>query len=80
MVSVVSDGDWTAATAAGRHGITRRSVRRVADVLVAEGLARYELNPRHKGSPLLRITGEVRAVGRDHIRVAPLEDAHRPLS
>jgi DNA-binding MarR family transcriptional regulator len=56
VLSAVSDGDWTIATAAKRLGITRQSVRRVADLLVDEGLARYEPNPRHKGSPLIRLT------------------------
>lgn len=60
VLSVVSEGDWTVATAAKRLGITRQSVRRVADLLVDEGLATYELNPRHKGSPLLRLTEEGR--------------------
>jgi DNA-binding MarR family transcriptional regulator len=56
VMSAVSEGDWTIATAAGRLGVTRQSVRRVADLLVEDGLARYEPNPRHKGSPLVRLT------------------------
>jgi DNA-binding MarR family transcriptional regulator len=56
VLSAVSEGDRTIATAARRLGITRQSVRRVADLLVDEGLARYDPNPRHKGSPLIRLT------------------------
>jgi DNA-binding MarR family transcriptional regulator len=61
VLSVLSDGDWTLATAAGRLGITRQSVRRVVELLVEEGLADFEPNPRHRGSPLVRLTPEGRA-------------------
>jgi DNA-binding MarR family transcriptional regulator len=56
VLSVLSDGDWTVATAARRLGVTRQNVQRIADLLVADGLASYELNPRHHGSPLVRLT------------------------
>lgn len=56
VLSVLSEGDWTLATAARRLGITRQSVRRVVDLLVGEGLVEYVLNPRHRGSPLVRPT------------------------
>ena len=61
VLSVVSEGDWTVATAAGRLGITRQSVRRVVELLVDEGLADYEPNPRHRGSPFVRLTSDGRA-------------------
>ncbi len=61
VLSAVSEGDWTISTAARRLGVTRQSVRRVADLLVEDGLARYEPNPRHKGSPLVRLTDEGRS-------------------
>jgi DNA-binding MarR family transcriptional regulator len=61
VLSVLSEGDWTVATAAGRLGITRQSVRRVVELLVDDGLADYEPNPRHRGSPLVRLTSEGRA-------------------
>lgn len=49
-------------------GVTRQSVQRIADVLVAEGLAEYEPNPRHRRAKLLAVT----SVGRDAIRrIAP---------
>lgn len=60
VLSVLSDGDWTVATAARRLGVTRQNVQRIADLLVADGLANYELNPRHHGSPLLRLTASGR--------------------
>jgi DNA-binding MarR family transcriptional regulator len=39
-------------------GITRQSVQRVADILVAEGLATFEENPGHRRAKLLRLTRE----------------------
>lgn len=60
VLSVLSEGDWTLATAAGRLGITRQSVRRIVELLVDERLARYEPNPRHRGSPFVRLTSEGR--------------------
>jgi len=56
LMSVVSEGDWTVADAARRLGVSRQGVQRVADELVAEGLASYTLNPRHQRSPHLRLT------------------------
>lgn len=56
VLSVLSDGEWTVATASRRLGTARQSVQRIADLLVSEGLAKFELNPKHKGSPLLRLT------------------------
>ena len=60
VLSVLTDGDWTVATAARRLGVTRQNVQRIADLLVADGLASYELNPRHHGSPLVRLTADGR--------------------
>lgn len=42
-------------------GLARQSVQRLADILVAEGLARYEDNPAHKSAKLLNPTAEGRA-------------------
>lgn len=56
LLSVISDGGWTVPAAARRLGITRQAVQRVADDLVADGLARYEHNPAHQRSRHLRIT------------------------
>ena len=49
-------------------GVTRQSVQRVADLLVAQGLADYQPNPRHRRAKLLTVT----PAGRDAIRrIAP---------
>ena len=45
-------------------GVTRQSVQRVADRLVAQGLAEYRPNPRHRRAKLLSPT----PAGRDAIR------------
>jgi DNA-binding MarR family transcriptional regulator len=42
-------------------GLARQSVQRLADIIVAEGLARYEDNPAHKSAKLLSPTAEGRA-------------------
>jgi DNA-binding MarR family transcriptional regulator len=49
-------------------GLARQSVQRLADILVAEGLAKYEDNPSHKSAKLLIPTAEGRA------RIARLAD------
>lgn len=46
----------TVADLARGLGLARQSVQRVADVLVTDGLARYEENPRHARAKLLHIT------------------------
>ncbi|AIR99618.1 MarR family winged helix-turn-helix transcriptional regulator [Streptomyces glaucescens] len=46
-------------------GITRQSVQRIADLLVARGLAEYRPNPAHRRAKLLAPTEEGRAaIGR----------------
>ena len=48
-------------------GITRQSVQRIADLLVARGLAEYRPNPAHRRAKLLAPTEEGRAaIGRIH--------------
>jgi DNA-binding MarR family transcriptional regulator len=56
VMSVISEGSWTVPRIAGRLGITRQSVQRVADELVRDGLARYAENPSHARSPFVQIT------------------------
>ena len=46
----------TVAGIARSMGITRQSVQRLADVLVAEGLAEYLPNPSHRRAKLVRPT------------------------
>ncbi|MGX1884417.1 MarR family winged helix-turn-helix transcriptional regulator [Streptomyces sp. NPDC055287] len=49
-------------------GITRQSVQRIADLLVAKGLAEYAPNPAHRRAKLLRPT----EAGREAVRkIAP---------
>ena len=56
-------------------GITRQSVQRLADILVAEGLAEYLPNPTHRRAKLLQPTGAglaaVRAIDPLHAVAAP---------
>lgn len=56
VLSVLSEGDWTASSAARRLGVSRQNVQRIADALVAEGLVRPDPNPQHQRAPLLRLT------------------------
>jgi DNA-binding MarR family transcriptional regulator len=42
-------------------GLARQSVQRLADIIVAEGLAQYEDNPAHKSAKLLAPTADGRA-------------------
>ncbi len=56
LMSVVSDGQWTVADAARRLGVARQGVQRIADELVADGLAVYVPNPRHQRSPFVQLT------------------------
>jgi DNA-binding MarR family transcriptional regulator len=60
----------TVAGIAARLNMTRQSVQRVADLLVADGLARYEDNPRHRRAKLLAPT----AAG--HHALAAMGEAH----
>jgi DNA-binding MarR family transcriptional regulator len=62
LLSVVSEGDWTVPMAADRLGTSRQAVQRIANELVADGLAVFEDNPRHRRSPFLRLDAEGRRV------------------
>ncbi|MBV2363287.1 MarR family winged helix-turn-helix transcriptional regulator [Streptomonospora nanhaiensis] len=55
-------------------GITRQSVQRVADLLVAKGLAEYRPNPAHRRAKLLAPTAEGRAA------VQRIDPAHHALA
>ncbi|UQX01800.1 MarR family transcriptional regulator [Streptomyces sp. RerS4] len=55
-------------------GITRQSVQRVADLLVAQGLAEYVPNPAHRRAKLLRPTEAGRAA------IARIEPGHANLA
>jgi DNA-binding MarR family transcriptional regulator len=56
VMSVASAGRLSVAMIARRLGLTRQSVQRVADEIVAEDLASFEPNPDHQRSPLLILT------------------------
>jgi DNA-binding MarR family transcriptional regulator len=62
LLSVASDGDWTVPMVADRLGTSRQAVQRIANELVADALAAFEDNPRHRRSPFLRLTAEGRRV------------------
>ncbi|MEV8565995.1 MarR family transcriptional regulator [Streptomyces sp. NPDC051322] len=55
-------------------GITRQSVQRVADLLVAQGLAEYLPNPAHRRAKLLHPTDEGRSA------VAKIDPGHAGLA
>ncbi len=56
LLSVVSDGPRTVASAARRLGLTRQSVQRVADDLVSTGQVALRDNPDHSRAPLVTLT------------------------
>jgi DNA-binding MarR family transcriptional regulator len=53
---IAATGRFSVAMIARRLGLARQSVQRVADAIVAEGLATFEPNPDHQRSPLLILT------------------------
>src|SRR5687768_1571580 len=55
-------------------GHTRQSVQRVADLLVADGLAQYHPNPAHRRAKLLQIT----TAGHRVLRGSPHPAVHGP--
>lgn len=61
-LNAVSEGPATVAAISRMFGYARQSVQRIADLLVADGLATYEENPRHQRAKLLRLTGRGRKV------------------
>jgi len=56
----VLDEPRTVAEIARRMGLTRQSVQRIANVIVEEGFAAWEPNPRHRRAKLLRPTQQAR--------------------
>ncbi|WP_240796376.1 MarR family winged helix-turn-helix transcriptional regulator [Streptomyces sp. RFCAC02] len=73
VIGAVAGAPQTAAGIARTLGITRQSVRRTADLLVADGLATWEPNPAHRRARLLTPT----ALGRAAIgRTAPHRAAY----
>jgi DNA-binding MarR family transcriptional regulator len=52
-LNAAAEGQATVAEISRRFGYARQSVQRVADLLVADGLAEYQDNPRHRRAKLL---------------------------
>jgi DNA-binding MarR family transcriptional regulator len=74
VLGAVIDTPLPVAGIARAMGITRQSVQRIADLMVAQGFAEYRPNPAHARAKLLRIT----EAGRDAVhRIIP---AHRALA
>lgn len=60
LLSVASEQSQSVARAARRLGVSRQAVQRVANDLVAAGLAVYGDNPDHRSSPLITLTPDGR--------------------
>jgi DNA-binding MarR family transcriptional regulator len=58
VLSVVSDGPRTVASAARRLGLARQSVQRVVDDLVATAQVELRSNPDHARAPLVALTDD----------------------
>ena len=56
VLDAIADQPATVAQVARLRGIARQAVQRVADLLVRDGLAAYEENPRHRRAQLMRLT------------------------
>lgn len=56
VLAAIEDGPSTVAEIARVFGLARQSVQRIADLLVEDGLAIYEGNPRHRRAKLLKPT------------------------
>ncbi|OZM81987.1 MarR family winged helix-turn-helix transcriptional regulator [Pseudonocardia sp. MH-G8] len=67
----IAGGPRTVADIGERLGLARQGVQRVADLLVADGLATYTDNPRHRRAKLLMLT----AAGERAL--ATMDAAHR---
>jgi DNA-binding MarR family transcriptional regulator len=61
VLAAIEDEPASVAQIARALHLARQSVQRIADLLVADDLARYEGNPSHRRAKLLRLTG----TGRD---------------
>jgi DNA-binding MarR family transcriptional regulator len=68
VLGAVLDEPRSVADVARNVGVTRQSVQRVADLLVAQGMAEYRPNPAHRRAKLLCATDEGCAAVR---RIAP---------
>ena len=72
----ILDEPRTVAEIGRRMGMTRQGVQRVADLLVARGLAEYRPNPAHRRAKLLACTeGGYWAIRRISLAVVPWGNA-----
>src|SRR6202042_536323 len=60
VLGAVLETPASVAAIARRMGLARQSVQRIADLLVAQNLARYLSNPQHKRAQLLDPTADGR--------------------
>ena len=61
LLSVLSDGSRTVASAARRLGLARQSVQRVVDDLARAGLVELHDNPDHRRAPLVGLRTRARS-------------------
>jgi DNA-binding MarR family transcriptional regulator len=78
VLSAASAEPKTVPQIARRLGVSRQAVQRLANLLARDGLATFEPNPDHRGSPHLILTERGRA---DLARlIASAEDYHRAIA
>ena len=56
VLSAAWDESRSVPQIARRMGLSRQAVQRVANLLVADGLATFAPNPDHRGSPIVQVT------------------------
>jgi DNA-binding MarR family transcriptional regulator len=76
VLAAIEDQPATVAQIARVFGLARQNVQRVADLLVEDGLAAYQDNPRHRRAKLLILTPSGRKVI-SRIQAAQREWANR---
>lgn len=77
VLSVLSGGPLTVASAARRLGLARQSVHRVMNELVADGLVQSAPNPDHKRSPLMSVTPAGERTLAELVRLADADRSER---
>jgi len=76
VLAAASHADMSVAEIGRILGLARQGVQRIADILEAEGLVRYEENPAHQRAKLLVLTPEGEATLHDiQVRQAAWADA-----
>ncbi len=76
VLGALDEGAASVADVGRRMGLTRQSVQRIADVLEADGIIRYEENPAHRRAKLAVLTTRGRAT-LDDITSRQIEWANR---